>query len=123
MESLTTFVKNSSALDLFVVMVNIAIAVILIFVGILIVIISRRRKPIYFFLIITLLPLLLGLLGTYLIYIRIERDITLFPNASAEGVAEARQAAWVTTYIGAVGTAIPGLLGVTGLILKKEKQA
>jgi hypothetical protein len=122
MESLTTFVKQSSALDLFVVMLIIFIALILILVGILIVISSRRRKPIYFFLIITLLPLLLGLLGTYLIYIRIEKDIALLPNASAEGVAEARQAAWITTYIGTFGTAIPGLIGVTGLILKKEKQ-
>ena len=104
-------------------MLIIGIAVILIPVCILIVIRSRRRKPIYFFLIITLLPLLLGLLGTYLIEIRIERDIALLKNVDAEGVAEARQAAWITTYIGAVGTAIPGLIGVTGLILKKEKHA
>ena len=123
MESLIPFLKHSSTLDLFVVMLIIAIAVILIPVGIWIVIRSRRRKPIYFFLIITLLPLLLGLLGTYLRYIRIERALALVPNASAEVVAEVRQEAWITTYIGAVGTAVPGLIGVTGLILKKKKQA
>jgi len=61
---------------------------------------------------------------TYLRYIRIERDLAQIPNASAEADwGEVRQEALITTYIGAVGTAIPGLIGVMGLILKKEKQA
>jgi len=124
MESLTTFVKNSTALDLLIVMVIIGITAILIVGGILIVIRSRRRMPILFFLTITLLPLLFGLLGSYSRYIRIKRELAQVPNATAEADwGEVRQEALITTYIGAFGTAIPGLIGMAGLVLKKEKQS
>jgi hypothetical protein len=124
MESLTSFVKNSTALDLLIVMLIIGIAAILIVGGILIVIRSRSRMPIFFFLILTLLPLLFGILGSYSRYIRIERELAQVPNASAEvDWGAVRQEALITTYIGAVGTAIPGLIGMAGLVLKKEKRA
>jgi hypothetical protein len=29
---------------------------------------------------------------------------------------------WITTYIGATGTAVPGLIGVAGLVLKKDRK-
>jgi len=47
----------------------------------------------------------------------------MFPEVSPEVVAASRQEAWITTYIGATGTAALGLIGVTGLVLKKEGKA
>jgi hypothetical protein len=120
MESLIPFLKHSSALDLLVTLLVTFITVILIPGGIWIVIASRRRKPIYFFLMIAVLPLLLALLGTYLRFRGIERALSMFPEASNDIVASARQEAWITTYIGAAGTAVLGLIGLTGLVLKKE---
>ena len=123
METLNPFLKHSSALDLLVILLVILIAVVLIPVGIWIAIAARRRKPIYFFLMVALLPLLLALLGTYVRFIVIERAISDAPNVGKEVIAAAREEAWITTYIGAAGTAVLGLIGVTGLILKKDGKA
>jgi hypothetical protein len=122
METLIPFLKHSNALDLLVMILVILIAVILIPVGIWIAIASRTRKPIYFFLMIALLPLVFAVLGTYLRFRKIERVAAMFPDASAEVVAALRQEAWITTYIGAAGTALPGLIGLTGLVLKKDRK-
>ena len=122
METLISFLKHSSALELLVMLVVFLLALVLIPVGIWIVIASRRRKPIYFFLIATLLPLLLGLLGTYLSLANVEKMAAMFPEAGAEIVTAARQEAWIPTYIGVAGTLIPALIGVVGLILKKDTQ-
>ena len=122
METLISFLKHSSALELLVLLVVILLSVSLIAVGIWIVIASRRRKPIYFFLMATLLPLFLGLLGTYLSLANVEKTAAMFPEASAEIVTAARQEAWVPTYIGVAGTLIPALIGVVGLVLKKDRQ-
>ena len=120
MDTLIPFLKHSSALDLLVILVVILIAVVLIPIGIWIVFASRSRKPIYIFILIALLPLLLALLGTYLRLRGVETALALFPEAGPGVVAAARQEAWITAYLGAVGTAIPGLIGVTGLLLKKD---
>ena len=72
---------------------------------------------------LALLPLLLALLGTYLRFRAAERALAIVPDVSAEAVTAAHQEAWVTTYLGAAGTAAIGLIGVTGLILKKERKA
>lgn len=120
METLIPFLKHSSALDLLVVLLVVLISVILIPVGILIAIASRRRMPIYFFLVIALVPLLLSLFGTYLRFRGIESAIAEFPEVGNEVVAASHQEAWLTTYIGAAGTAVAGLIGLTGLVLKKD---
>ena len=122
MESLIPFLKHSSSLDLLIILLVVLIAVILIPVGIWIAIASRRRKPIYFFLMVALLPLLLALLGTYLRFRGIERALALFPEASPEVLASARQEAWIATYIGVAGTVVLWLIGLTGLVLKKERK-
>jgi len=123
METLISFLKHSSGLELLVVLAVVLLAVILIPVGIWIVIASRRRKPIYLFLMVALLPLLLALLGTYLALSNVEKAAAMFPEASAEIVTAARQEAWIPAYIGAVGTLVPALIGVIGLMLKKESQS
>ncbi|MDQ2854876.1 MAG: hypothetical protein M3R68_00990 [Acidobacteriota bacterium] len=123
METLIPFLKHSSALDLLVIIVVILSTVIMIPVGIWMVVAARSRKPICFFLIAALLPLLLGLLGTYLRLRNVEMARALFPEVGSEVVTAARQEAWLTTYIGASGTAFIGLIGLTGLVLKKDRKA
>ena len=90
MESLISFLKHSSGLELLVMLVVFLLALILIPVGIWIVIASRRRKPIYFFLPAALLPLLLAFLGTYLSLANVEKAAAMFPDAGAEIVTAAR---------------------------------
>lgn len=122
MESLILFLKHSSAVDLLILGLVILIAVILIPAGIWIAIGARSRKPIYVLLVITFLPLLLGVLGTYLRFWNIERFAAMFPEAGgAEVVTAARQEAWITTYIGAAGTLVPAVIAVIGLVLKKDR--
>jgi len=123
MESLISFLKHSSGLELLVMLGVILLAVILIPAGVWIVVASRRRKAVYLFLLVALLPLLLALLGTYLSLANVEKAAAMFPEASAEIVTAARQEAWIPTYLGAVGTVIPLLIGVIGLVLKKDNQA
>jgi hypothetical protein len=123
METLVEFLKHSTTVDLLVIVLVLLSVVILIPVGILIVIVARRRLPIYFFLIASVLPLLLALLGTYLRFRGIERALSLNPYASSEVVAAAHQEAWITTYLGAAATAVLELIGVMGLLLKKDRKA
>lgn len=127
MEALIPFLKHSNWVDLSIILLVILIAVILIPVGIFASVASRTRKPIYLFLLITLLPLLLAMLGGFLRYANAERLLGHYPDLSARSVAEIRQEirweAWITTLIGVAGTAIPGLIGVTGLVLKKKREA
>lgn len=120
METLIPFLKHSSALDLLVILLVVLISVVSIPVGIWIAIAARSRKPIYFFLMVALLPLLLALLGTYLRFIVIERAIGDAPNVGQEVIAAAREEAWITAYIGAAGTVVLGAIGVTGLVFKKD---
>ena len=121
METLIPFLRNSSVVDLLVIILVILITAILIPAGIWILIAARSRKPIYFFLMIALLPLLLALLGTYLRFMSIERALAKVPDVNTEVVSAAKQEAWITTYLGATGSAVIGLIGVTGLILKKDR--
>lgn len=120
MDSLVSFLKHSSALDFIVFLLVILIAFVLIVVGIGILIASRTRKPIYYFLPLTLLPLLLAALGTYMRLSALERAVADFPEAGSEIVAAGRQEAWIMVYIGVAATALPALIGLTGLLMKKE---
>ena len=125
MDTLIPFLKHSNWLDLSIILLVILSALVLIPVGIFAFVASRTRKPIYLFLIITLLPLLLAVLGGILRYANAERLLDRYPDLSASSVArirqEIRQEAWITTLLGVAGTAIPGLIGITGLVLKKPR--
>ena len=110
------FVKHSSPFDWLI----IALVLTLIFVGILLLIVLRSRKPFYLFLVLALLPLLLGLLSTYLKYRGLERALAMFPEAGDEVVDAAHREAWIITYIGATGSAVLALIGLLGLKLKKK---
>ena len=121
METLIAFLKNSSTLDLLILTLIVLSTLILIPAGIWMALAARTRKPIFFFLMAALLPVLLGLLGTFLRIINAERMAAMFSEAGAEVVAAARAEAWVTTYIGAAATVLLGLIGLTGLALKGKR--
>ena len=123
METLIPFLKHSSTVDLLVILLVGLITAIMIPAGIWTAIAARSRRPIYFFLMIALLPLLLALLGTYLRFRAAESAMAMVPEVSAEVVTAAHQEAWVMTYLGAAGTTILELIGVTGLILKKDRRS
>lgn len=121
MDSLIPFLKHSSALDLLIFALVVLVGITLIVAGIWIALAARNRTPIYIFLVITFLPLLLGVLGTYLRFWNIERVAAMFPESGASVIAAARQEAMITTYAGAVGTLIPALIAVVALVLKKDR--
>lgn len=121
METLIPFLKNSSVVDWFFIMLVVFIAVILIPIGLWIVIASRRRKSIYLLLMMTFLPLLLALLGTYVRIRTLETLPARYPDVSAEVVAAGSKEAWIMTYIGALGTLVPALIAVTGLVVKNDR--
>jgi hypothetical protein len=107
--------------DLFFIMLVVFIAMILIPVGFWVVIAARRRKSIYLLLMMTFLPLLLALLGTYVRIRKIETLAARYPDASAEVIAAGSREAWIMTYIGAFGTLVPALIAVSGLVVKNNR--
>ena len=117
METFSNFLKFTSPFDLLI----IVLTLILIFAGILLLIVLRSRKPFFLFLVLALLPLLLGMLSTYLKYREIERMLTMLAESGVEVADAARREAWIITYFGAAGTAVLALIGIVGLILKKGK--
>ncbi len=117
METFSNFLKFTSSFDLLI----IVLTLILILAGILLLVVLRSRKPFYLFLVLALLPLLLGILSTYLKYREVERILTMVAEAGVEVADAARREAWIITYFGAAGTAVLALIGLVGLILKKGK--
>jgi hypothetical protein len=116
-ETFSNFLKFTSSFDLLI----IVLTLILILAGILLLVVLRSRKPFYLFLVLALLPLLLGILSTYLKYREVERILTMVAEAGVEVADAARREAWIITYFGAAGTAVLALIGLVGLILKKGK--
>ena len=151
MEAFKDFLQFSSPLDWLVM----TLAAILILVGILLLILARSRKLIYWFLAAALLPLLLGILTTYLKNRAMDEALAKVDSSTVEAapklrqlppppppppgarlrptptplptpdpslIAEAgRREARLSTYVGAAGTALPVLIGLFGLVLKKNR--
>ena len=116
METLSNFLKFSTPLD----WLTILAAVILIFVGLIMLIAVRRRTAMYFLLGIAVVPLLLGLLTTYLKNREIERIMSLVEPVDAEAAEAGRREALISTYLGATGTAIVELIGAIGIVIKRR---
>ncbi|MBC8029153.1 MAG: hypothetical protein H7Z16_03500 [Pyrinomonadaceae bacterium] len=123
METLISFLKSSTVVDLLVLLLIFFITVIMIPVGIWIALASQRRMPSYIFLLSALLPLLLALIGTCLRLLIIEQAISMNQDVGNEVVAASRQEAWITTYIGAAAAAVLGLIAVMSLVTKKVRKA
>ena len=116
METFTNFLKFSSPIDWLVMFFS----AIVILVGFVLLIVLRSRKLFYPFLVIALLPLLLGLATTYLKYRQVDRVSAMAQSIGAEAVAAGRQEAWVITYIGATASGAAILIGLVGLALRKN---
>jgi hypothetical protein len=115
-ETLSNFLRFASPFDLLI----IVLTLILVVAGIVLLVVLRSRKPFYLFFVLALLPLLLGMLSTYLKYREINRMLTMIAEAGVEVVGAARREAWIITYFGAAGTAVLALIGLLGVLLKKN---
>lgn len=122
MEALHSFLKSSTVVDLQILLFILFITVVMIPIGIIIVFASRSKMPSYVFLLCASLPLLLALVGTYVRFASIDEAVRQNENVGEEAVVAARQEAWITTYIGAAGTTVLALIGVTAVV-KKERGA
>ncbi len=121
MEALQSFLKSSTVVDLLILLFILFITVVMIPIGVAIVIASRSKMPSYIFLLCASLPLLLALIGTYVRFVSIEEAVRENPGVGEQVIVAARQEAWITTYIGAAGTTMLALIGVTA-VLKKERE-
>jgi hypothetical protein len=117
------FLKHSSALDLLVILLIVLSTVVLAVVGIALALSARKQTPVYLFLALTFLPLLLSLVGIYLRFMAIDRALNFAPEAGQEIVAAAHQEAWLTSYLGVACTGVLAIIGVTALLRKKEQRA
>jgi hypothetical protein len=115
METFSNFLKFSSPLD----WLTIFTAAILILVGLIILIAFRRRTAIYVLLVLATVPLVLGLLTTYLKNRDIERMLSTLESVGVEAAEAGRREAMISTYVGAAGTIIVELIGVIGLVFKR----
>jgi len=116
METFSNFLKFSTPLD----WLTIFSAAILIFVGLIMLIAVRRRTPMYFLLGIAIVPILLGLLTTYLKNREIERMLSMVESVGAEAAEAGKREALISTYIGAAGTVIVELIGAIGIVTKRR---
>jgi hypothetical protein len=117
-ETLSSFLKPSSPLDWLVIFLSVS----LVLAGILLLMVARGRKPFFAFLILALLPLVLGLAITYLESRQVTRGV--IAAGSGPGVAFAGwQHALVGTCIGAAGTVAAMLIGLFGLASRKNLKA
>ena len=87
MEALTNFLRFSSPLDRLV----IVLAAILILAGILLLILARSRRPVYWLIAAALLPLLLGILTTYLKSRAIDKMLAQVDSGAAEAEQKQKQ--------------------------------
>lgn len=116
METLTNYLKFSSALDWLTIFV--AIAVVL--VCLILLIASRSRAAMYVLMGIAVVPLLLGLLTTYGKNREIERVRTMVESVPVEAVEAARREAIISTYIGGLATLVGVSMGIVGLAIKNR---
>ncbi|HEY3027967.1 MAG TPA: hypothetical protein VGJ55_17590 [Pyrinomonadaceae bacterium] len=119
METLVDFLKNSTTLDLLVVVVTI----ILVIAGILISVLAGNRKSMYRLLLVAFVPLLLGLLDMFVKNRLLDRGVGLMGRLSPEAIAAGRREALVIACIGATGTLLLGLVGLLSLALKKNTKS
>jgi hypothetical protein len=119
LETLQTFLKFSTILDWLV----IALTLFLIMVAVLLLILLRSPKPFYFVIVSAVLPVLGGLLSTFMKYQYAERALENLGAVAAEAVDRARAEAWIITYLAAIGALIIALIGFLGVVLKRRSAA
>jgi hypothetical protein len=116
LETLQNFLKFSTILDWLVIFITL----ILIMVAVLLLILVRSRTPFYFVILSAALPILGGLLSTFMKYQYANRALETVGMVAADVVERARAEAWIITYLAAIGTLIIALIGFLGVFLKSR---
>jgi drug/metabolite transporter superfamily protein YnfA len=113
------FVWALTPLDLLV----ISASILLVIAGLLLLFFLRSSKPFYFVIASAVLPLLGGLLSTFMKYQYADRALENLGAVAAEAVNHARAEAWIITYLAAIGALIIALIGLLGVVLKRRSPA
>jgi hypothetical protein len=126
MDYLISFLKNSSIIDFAFIFGAVFVGILLIVVGVAMLFAARTRKFFFVYLAIALLPIILGLAGTGVRWYSAECLMSLNEiEPSSEQAVEIRENLLpeyvITVLIGAGSTSLPLLIGVLGLILKKNR--
>jgi len=117
-QALRDFLQFSTTLDWLVTI----LIVILVVTGVILLIVARRPRPFYVYLGLGLMPLLLGLLTTYLKNQELQRMVAMLgPDGRVEVAEAARREAWMITYIGAGGTVVAIVIALLGMISKRGR--
>lgn len=114
LETLQTFLKFSTILDWLVILLTLFLIV----VSVLLLLLLRSPKPFYFVIVSAVLPVLGGLLSTFLKYQYAQRAMEELGAVAAEVVERGRAEAWIITYLAAIGAIIIALIGFLGVFLK-----
>ena len=128
MDYLTSFLKTSTIIDFAFIFGAVFVGVLLIMVGVGVLFAAKTRKFFLVYLAFALLPMILGLAGTGVRWYSNERLLALNEiDLSSQQAAEMRQNMLpeyvITVLIGAASTSLPLLIGIAGLILKRNRQS
>src|SRR5215468_3249256 len=116
MEALTNYLKFSTGLDWLTIFAGITV----ILLGFILLLAVRTRAALYPFLIVALVPLLVGVLTTYVKNREIERVMTMVESVGIEAAVAGRREAMISTYVGGAGTVTAFLIGIVGLATKRK---
>jgi hypothetical protein len=115
-ETLTNYLKSSSALDWLTILAVITVVLLCL----ILLIAARNRGSMYVLMAIAVIPFLLGLLTTYGKNREIERVNSTVESVPVEAVEAARREAMISTYIGGLGTIVSISMGIIGLAVKNR---
>ena len=126
MDYLVSFLKSSSLVDFAFIFAAVFAGVVLIVVGGAMLFAARTRKFFFAYLAAALLPLILGLGGTAMRWYANERILGLTEiDPSSEAAAEIRQNMLpeyaITLLIGTGSASLPLLIGIAGIVVKKNR--
>ncbi|MEQ1764548.1 MAG: hypothetical protein ABL984_15570 [Pyrinomonadaceae bacterium] len=126
MDYLTSFIKGSSFIDFAFIFATVFVGTALIVIGGGMLLTAKTRKFFFLYLAFALLPIILGLGATGMRWYA--NELILSRNEidpSSEAAAEIRRNMLpeyvITMLIGAGSSALPLLIGIAGLILKKNR--
>jgi hypothetical protein len=127
MEYLIGFLKSSTIIDFAFIFGTVFVGVLLIVVGVVMLFVAKTRKFFFVYLAIAFLPLILALAGTGVRWYANERLLSLNKiDPSSQQADEIRQNILpeyaIMLLIGAGSTSLPLLIGIAGLILKRNRQ-
>jgi hypothetical protein len=114
LETLHNFLRFSTILDWLVIFITLF----LMLVAVLLLIVLRSRTPFYFVIVSAVLPILGGLLSTFMKYQYAQRALENLGVVATEAVEHARAEAWIITYLAVTGAIIIALIGFLGVFLK-----